>query len=271
MATDTLDRIAKLLAHAEACTTPEEAEAYVEKAAHIAAVAAINLELAYAHQAKKEEREEPTVKRVTTGVAGKKFANMRGVDLFGAVAEANDLRYTIAHDRSACWAYGYPSDISVTELLYGSLVTQVRQLGDAALRRGDHKALGVHGATFRINFECGFAREIETRLLRARREARQEQKARDEEISERLVAAAGPVETTASAPAITGELVMIQKKEAVNDYYAATTAGKLSRRSYSGYQPGRVHYGADAAGRAAAKTARLGTEKALPGGPKAVR
>lgn len=269
MATDTLDKIVKLLHLAENTTNQAEAEAYAEKAQHLASVASIDLEMAYYRQSQKEKREEPTNKRVQTGQPGKKFKNRFWVDLLLEIAEVNDLRCTISYDRSACWMYGYPSDIEVAEILYGSLASQMVEQANASLSRGEHKERGIHGATWRVNFYHGFIEAIGFRLQKARTDAMREQKERDAAVAN-LASAATPQVAENDLP-VTGALVMVKKKEAVNDFYAKETAGKLSRRSYRNDPPQNSSYSAQNAGARAGQAARLGTEKALPGAKKAVR
>ena len=272
---DITDKISKLLAMAEGTTNKDEANAYTEKAQKLATEYAVDLELARARQKTKTQREELTHRRIITGEPGRQFKNRWWVDLMLQVAEVNDLRCTISHDRSVVNAYGYPSDLDVAEMLYTSLNAQM--IGGVALdlKTGVHKELGVHGATYRLNFYEAFISTIGSRLYRARREAMADQKMRDDAAAALfaptldngdgldLVAA-----TEDTAAPVTGALVMVKKKEAVNDYYAASTRGTLSRASYRSIQPKTFSGAAQGRGATAANNASLGLGRGLPSAEK---
>lgn len=267
-----IETILKLLAQAEGTNNEEEAKAYTERAQHLATINAIELEMVYARQKDKVTREEPTVKTVKVGEPGREHKNRFWVDLYLGIARSNDIRSTISHDRANCHAYGYPSDIEVTEILFASLNTQMVSLANEALRKGEHRALGVHGRTFRNNFYEGFVRTIEDRLYKARNDALAEQRKRDEEIAERLAPVlkdAAAVPDLGDEPVITGALVMVKKTEAVNEYYASKTRGVV-RGSYRSYGAGTKHYGAQRAGSQAGQSARIGNQGAVGGHKKAI-
>lgn len=262
---DMVEKVGKLLAQAEGTTNQAEAEAYTELAQKLAATYAIDLELARANQKTKEQREEPTTERIVVGESGRRFANRWWVDLMWQVTDSNDVRWTVSGDRAVMWLYGYPSDIEVSKLLFASLNAQM--VGGVAhnLKTGVHKELGVHGATYRLNFYEGFIETIGMRLRRARREALLEQKQREE---------AAPVTPTDDAPALTGALVMVKKKERVNDYYDANNNVPKSSRRTAGYQsiqPKTLNRSAQSDGASAAHAARLSAQGALPGARTALR
>lgn len=267
-----LEKISKLLAQAEGTSNKAEAEAYSERAQFLAAQYSIDLELARYRQKSKTEREELTTKRIVTGEPNRQYKNRWWVDLFLEIARVNDLRCTIAWDRAAVHAYGYPSDIAVAEMLFASLNTQMVGLCGHALRRGDHKEIGVHGATYRLNFYEAFINEIGRRLQHARRQAMNEQRERDAAAATAQAFAATMEDGSAitevldgdEAP-VTGALVMVKKQEAVHDFYEKATAGKLSRGGYRSIAPKTVSYGAQAHGRAAGSNASLGARGSLPG------
>lgn len=266
-----IDKILKLLAQAEGTSNEEEAKAYTEAAQHLATINAIELEMVYARQRDKEKREEITVKTVSVGEPGREHKNRFWVDLFLEIARSNDVRNTISGDRAKCHAHGYPSDIEVCEILFASLNTQMVSLANEALREGKHRELGVHGRTFRNNFYEGFVSSIGSRLAKARREALEEQKKRDDEIAERLsplLAATATAPDLADEPAVTGALVMVKKKEAVDEYYSAKIKGL--RGSYRSYGAGTKHYGSQAQGRAAGQRAQIGNQGAVGGHKKAI-
>lgn len=259
-----MEKIAGLLAHAESTDNAEEAAAYTEKAQTLATMYAIDLELARYKAAHKDDREELTTRRIEVGEKGRTHKNRFWVDLALAIGYANDIRCTIAGDRSAVWAYGYPSDIDVMEKLFVSLNVQMVGQCNEALRRGDHHDLGVHGRTFRPNFYEGFVETMEWRLLRARNEALEEQKRRDREVAELIAAAPkDDGDDIVAEPVMTGALVMVEKKKSVEDFYTRTNNAKGTYRSYgaTSYNGSAQRMGAEAA-----RNASLGGSPAALGG-----
>lgn len=280
MAIDILETISKLLAQAEGTTNQAEAEAYTERAQHLAATYAIDLELARYRQTQKTVREELTMRRIRTGEPGRTFKNRWWVDLFLEIAQANDLKCSIGHDRSFVNAYGYPSDIDVADMLFASLNTQMVGLCGGALKRGDHRTAGIHGATYRLNFYEGFIETIGYRLMKARADARREQKARDDSAAELFQPTMADGSTPDNVVAnddgtttvLTGALVMVKKREAVDDFYSKSTKGRLSRSSYRSIRPKTENYTARGHGVSAGNNARIGAERAITdGGRKGLR
>ena len=258
---DILDKIGKLLAQAEAKgTTPEEAVAFTERAQAIATTYAVDLEMARYAQKSKEQREVPTSERVVVGVMGRKFANRWWVDLMDRVCDVNDVRWTVSHDRAVMWLYGYPSDLAVCQLLFASLNTQMVGGVAANMKAGVHKTLGIHGATYRLNFYQGFIYTIGSRLHSSRRAALLEQRERDANAAA-LRSAETPDDAT---PVLTGALVMQRKQDVVGEFYDKNN-GVTSKRTYRAIQPKTLSRAATADGATAAKNARLSTPKTLPG------
>lgn len=134
-----LDRIGKVLHQAENASTPEEAATYMAKAQELASANAIDLAIARAHQADKTKREEPTSRRITVDPYSwrRSPSTKWKVELLHTIAVANDLQCLLG--THSVHAFGFPSDIDVTEALYNSLVIQMVSGADAALKRGDNK------------------------------------------------------------------------------------------------------------------------------------
>ena len=259
---DILEKIGKLLAQAEAKgTTPDEAVAFTERAQAIATTYAVDLEMARYAQKSKEQREVPTSERIVVGESGRKYANRWWVDLMDRVCGVNDVRWTVSHDRAVMWLYGYPSDLAVCQLLFASLNTQMVGGVAANMKAGVHKQLGVHGATYRLNFYQGFIYTIGSRLYRARRDALQEQRARDQAVADRLVV---QNETTDETVVMTGALVMQRKQDVVGEFYDKNN-GVTTRATYRPIQPKTLSRAATADGATAAKNARLSAPRQLPG------
>ena len=162
MADKKLDTLSKLLNQAE--RAPEgspEREAFMEKAMMLSQAHSIDLSLARAHQANKEKVEEPERRTYTVGqgrsaggAAGLGMTpvarNAHMVDLFCAIAEANDLTVLISTDNTTCWGLGFPSDHEVASKMFAVLSVQMVAEADAAIKRGDHKAVRRVQATKRV-------------------------------------------------------------------------------------------------------------------------
>lgn len=133
----TLDRIAKVLNQAENAATPEEAEAYFEKFQFLATQAGIDLAVARAHTVGKEKRESVEVDRsIQVNPYDRKMNKDHFMDLYLAMAEANDVMCTIGGSRTFVFATGFPSDIDVTEALFGVLAMRMAQDCAAKLKAG---------------------------------------------------------------------------------------------------------------------------------------
>jgi hypothetical protein len=259
----TIDKLAKILHLAENASTPEEADSYMQKAQALATVTSIDLAVARQHTAKKAQREQPTHKTITLSEP-KKNNNARLVELFDAVASSNDVRINIATNSTYVIAFGMPSDIEVVEVLYASLLFQMVESANAWLKKGEYKKEQVwsdrtwsframNGKTARANFYDAFVQRIRMRLWNARREALEAVKAqaytvRDQETGQE-------VKTSA-------ELVLKSKSVEVNDYYKATSR---ARGSWKGARVSHTSSAARSAGDNAARTARLGSQRAIGG------
>lgn len=266
-----LDKLAKLLKQAENAGTSAEAEAFMSKAQHLATSTSIDLAVARAHTAKREQREQPTQKAIRIGERGKKGLKFY-VDLFLAVGQANDVKFTIAGGATYVYAYGMPSDIEVTEVLYASLVFQMVESATAYLKSGEHKKeivsvycepsakndyMGgyeqkpMDGRVARGNFYQGFTQRVGRRLYDARREA---QEAVQEQQYAVLNEADEEVKTT-------GALVLKAKREEVDEFYGKET--KNCRGTYSGASTSQYSVSSRSAGDNAGRSARLGSNKSI--------
>jgi len=128
-----IERIAKLLALAEAAGSSAEAEAAFARAQALASKYSIDLAVAQAQQSKGREREAPVTRTVRIGEKGR-HANAPMVLLYDTIARANDVRILIAKDSTTVYPTGFPSDLDVVEALWASLATTMTRFGDELVR-----------------------------------------------------------------------------------------------------------------------------------------
>jgi hypothetical protein len=270
-----LARIAALLRKAEGTDNEHEADAYLQAAQRLATLASVDLAVARAHTAKREQRIAPTQRSVVIGEAGKRGLRTY-VQLFLVIGRANDLICDIARNSTRVFAYGFDSDIDAAEALYASLVVQMVRASDQFIKSGAHaeemvtrevqievpsplrsgrmvrqgvtESRPVHATTARINFQQAFAERIGQRLLAARESARAE-----------AVAADRPDTPASSSVAVA---LRDREIELVVHYKSTSTArGSWSgSRATAGYSEASRRAG-DRAGR----QARLGGERELGG------
>ncbi len=262
-----LTKLAALLRQAESTDNEHEAEAFMAAAQRLATLSSIDLAVARAHTARAERRTTPVARRIEIGPAGKR-ALKTYVQLFLAIARANDLSCDLATNSTFVMAYGFETDVDVCEALYASLVVQMVRASDAYLRSGayrrervwaqqrdergrvQHVRKPVHGSTARISFQTAFAARIAERLAEAR--------------------AAATAETLAleASPAAGTELALTEKALEVTDFYQRTSRARGSWRGWQG--SGRSSTLAERAGRAAADSARTTSSSELPAGRAAL-
>lgn len=263
-----LTKIAALLRKAESTDSEHEAEALMAKAQQLSTLSSIDIELARQFVPVHERREAPIQKWVTIGPRGKMGLSTY-CELFMAIGRQNDLKFLIAHNSTYVIAFGFPSDIETTEILYASLVVQMVQASDAYLRKGEFKAerawserhgdyRPVSGRTARIAFQNAFAYRVGDRFRQARKDA-----IKVRETAER--AARGPVPALPEAvQEPVGEtsvaLVLKAKKDEVNEFYKghARRKGSWKGGSSKGYSDHATN-----AGRSAGDSARLGMSRKL--------
>jgi hypothetical protein len=163
---DWRSKIEALLNKAQASgVTPEEAEAFTEKAAFLAAKYGIQDAQARQRHGKVEHpkyvefRMFPPYKE-------------RKCDLLGAVAYY--MGGGIARNRSLkvsslVWVFGYPDDIERIKMLYHSLLAQMHiELASAI------KPMGEHGKAYKNSWLIGFVKGVMESLERAKKRAMNE-------------------------------------------------------------------------------------------------
>lgn len=276
MSDTNLDLIAALLRKAEGTDNEHEAEAFMTRAQTLATRNSIDLAVARAHTARKEAREEVEEQVVTIGQRGKQGLSLY-VNLFLAVARANDIQCLIASNSTRVFAIGFPSDIEVAQAIYSSLLVQMVQAGDAYVKSGAYKgqttqrkvrvedAWGYSYTTWqtrpvdariaRRSFYDGFTQRVGLRLLEAKMEA--VEAAESEDVLQQAT------ETNPQALTTTA-LVLREKKAEVDVFYAKRSKGAGT------YKGGRNNTGSSSharkAGDAAGSSARLAGQHSLPAG-----
>ncbi len=271
MADKDLTRIAALLRKAEGTDNEHEADAYLQAAQRLATLASVDLAVARAHTERAERRPVPTQRAIVIGESGKRGLRTY-VELFLAIGRANNLTCDIARDSTRVHAFGFDTDIDMSETLYASLVVQMVRASDFYIKSGDYAlekvikrvsvtAPGrnggwrqqyqyvekpVHATTARINFQQAFAHRIGTRLAQARKE------------TEEQLIAEQPVDEGRSMA-----LVLRNREVELADHYKANSSARgtwSGTRATSGFSE-RSRQAGDRAGR----RARLSPETAIGG------
>lgn len=163
-----LARIAALLRQAENTENAHEAEAFMTAAQRLATTTSIDLAVARAHAATRTAAQTPVQRTVTIGAAGTKGLRTY-VQLFVAIAIANDVKCDVASNSTFVYAYGFAEDIDATHALYAGLVVQMVKASDSYIATGAHKPTPT--ITARLNFHLAFGARIGQRLGEARDEA----------------------------------------------------------------------------------------------------
>jgi hypothetical protein len=237
-----LARIAALLRQAEGTDNTHEAEAFMAAAQRLATATSIDLAVARAHSATRTAAQVPSQRTITIGEPGARGLRTY-VQLFAAIAAANDVRCDVASNSTFVYAYGFAEDIDASHALYASLVVQMVRACDAYLATGEHRPTPT--ITARLNFQLAFGSRIGQRLSQARDEARREA-------------------TESRAAAATGTALALRNKEVeLRDHYRTQSKARGTWRASSssaGYSSA-----ARRAGDRAGRNARLGANPELPG------
>ncbi|CAM4420130.1 DUF2786 domain-containing protein [Nocardia ninae] len=257
-----LTRIGGLLRQAESTDNEHEAEAFLAAAQRLATRSSIDLTVARAHVAGRERRATPIQRIIPIGEPGKRGLRTY-VQLFVAIAHANDVRCDVARTSTQVYAYGFDSDIDTCEALYASLLVQMVRASDQYIKSGQYRSATVEkvvtekrwgrkvqrkvqapvaGVTARLNFQMAFAARIGQRLAAVKAEVEAE---------------AVPADNTAAGTA----LALRNKEIELTDFYASTSE---ARGTWRGPQASAGHSAAARrAGDRAGKAARIGTSPEL--------
>ena len=252
-------KIGKLLNKAENAATPEEAAAYVGKAQFLAAKYSVDLAVARAAVAKGMKREEPTSRRIEVAEYRSKTKKWM-VELFLSIGRANDLRTDIGGGSTSVIPYGFASDIDVAEALFASLSIQMVEQANEWLAKGEYKnetqrkwdektwqwiEKPIDGRVARASFYQTFIIEVGRRLRAAKAE----------------------VESVAVAESTGTDLVLVAKRDEVQDFYRkkSTARGSWKSSGSNGYSSS-----ASSAGRTAGASAKISGSKSVGGNRKQI-
>lgn len=257
-----LTRIGGLLRQAESTDNEHEAEAFLAAAQRLATRSSIDLTVARAHVTGRERRATPVQRVIAIGEAGKRGLRTY-VQLFVAIATANDVRCDVARTSTQVYAYGFDSDIAACEALYASLLVQMVRASDLYIKSGQYRSATVEkvvvekrygrkvqrqvrapvaAVTARLNFQMAFAARVGRRLS--------------------AVKADVEAEVQAESTSVPGTVIALRDKELeLTSFYTRTSEARGTWRgpqASAGYSPGARRAG-DRAGRAA----RLGSAPEL--------
>jgi hypothetical protein len=268
-----LTRIGGLLRKAESTDNEHEAEAFLAAAQRLATKSSIDLAVARAHFVGCERRPTPVQRIIPIGEPGKRGLRTY-VQLFVAIAAANDVRCDVARTSTQVYAYGFDSDIDTCEALYASLLVQMVRASDQYIKSGAYRSATVEkivvekrwgrqvrrrvqapvaGVTARLNFQMAFAARIGRRLAEVKAEV---EKAEVEKAGVEAEVLPGDTEVVGTA------LALRDKEIELTDFYARTSE---ARGTWRGPQTSAGHSAAArAAGDRAGRAARIGTAPELP-------
>ena len=267
-------KVALLLNQAENTQNEAERQAFMDRAQKLATLHSIDVAKAR-HALVAKERTTPIVRDITLGQRGTKGLTTL-VTLIHGIANANNVRINISRKNSFVIAFGFEEDIDAVEALYASLTVQMAQAAEAHRKLGvwkedtrsvpqyevetdedwygnpvrrryfvGYETKPVSWLTARLDFQEGFGNAVALRLALAKRDA--ERNAVEEDA------------TTGT------ELVLVEKKAAVEDFYNAKST---ARGSYKGYSSKGTSSGY--AGHAAGQRAHLSTNAAMPGARQSI-
>ena len=240
--TDTIvSRIAKALALAEG-SSGHEAENAMAFAQRLASTYAIDLEVARRQMADKNKREVPIQKRISFDNAiARRNTKKSLVELFLKIGYANDVKCNIYHDSSGVIAFGFPSDIDMTERIFAVVAVQMIAGADAYLKTGEHRnetttyydtwgnptTKAVDGRTARIAYYSSFTSRVGARLRDMKQEA----------VKEAATTMVTVTNSDNTSSTVSTELVLKEKALAVSDFYKETSnaRGSWSGSSSSGF------------------------------------
>lgn len=279
-----VERIAKMLNQAERAGTEAEAAAFMKKVQEMSTEYSVDLAVARSLTESKV-KSVPTTVHVKLGQRKARGLNTM-VALIGGIAQANNLRYNVAHNSTFVNLFGFQEDIDITLALFASLSVQMvtasevfKKEGtwqqDTTYRPGRYRYFNVEtGKTVSLRtyersqdyYSSGPDCDLEwidgtykpVSWLSARLDFQQ---AFAERVGTRLYLAKLDAEKKVVEQTSTGtELVLANKALEVSDFYKRTSN---HRGSYRGHRDKVASYTSQAAGDRAGSNARLSASKAI--------
>lgn len=268
---DTLvTRISKLLAKAENTDSTAEAATFFEAAQRLCTQHSIDMALAHAAKEKSMAPDVIEERSLTIGEAGSDNLKQK-VLLWHAIAEPNNLRYSITHDSSTVHPVGYTSDLDMAESLWGVLMEQMVRLCNDYLNAGEWKGTTYTGESkwMRVDGEWVFGPEVKKVNRRVARRSFYEgfihavglrlKKAHDEVVAEHIAA---DTARDATLPSVTS-LVLVDRKAKVDEFTDRAFAARGVRGSWRGSKTSGSSSKAQVAGSRAGASASLSGRKAI--------
>ena len=164
-----IDKVAKLLTHADGASTPEEQAAFIDKAEMLASEHAINLAMLRKKQADTEEQTgRPTTSQMYSlrALPSTTYRNLT-VRLGTEIIMAHGGRSAIYGRGDFMIFYGFPEDIELTELMLTRITPMMFEAADEHVVTVEFHLTGVAKQSGRIEFCHSFAYEIGRRLREA--------------------------------------------------------------------------------------------------------
>lgn len=165
-----LSRVSKIYAQAEAPgRTVEEQKVFLEAAQRMASKHSIDLALMRKKQADKDDAHARPIAGEMFDLMGLPNVTYRNlaVELASSVCNAHNVRCTIRGKSQWMTFYGFPEDVTLTELMVTRVTPMMFEAADAYLKSPEHKEAGVGATSARITFCKNFAWEINARLREA--------------------------------------------------------------------------------------------------------
>lgn len=256
---DITARIGALLSKAEGTDNDHERETYITKAQELATKYAIDLELARIEAGGTPRKEMPEARQVRLfDWTDRSQTRSFFVSLYMAIGKANGIRFLLDRDSRYVVAHGFPSDIDITTQMYQSLSLQMVSAAERYLRTDDWRdrdyfidetgnVRNMTKRTARRSFYEGFTRVIGERCREAARNVEKET-------------------FDVAGTTTTGALVLADRRNEVEQFYASVPKGRGSWRGGSAGVGGAAR----SAGQEAGRRASLGNNQSVSGGRTAL-
>jgi hypothetical protein len=221
-----LQRLAGVLSMAEGSDNEAEREAFMVKAQILSTRYSIDLATARAHATFKNTAAQLITCDLIIGPRGKHgLANY--VLLAAEIAEANNLKVTVASDNTRIYLFGFQEDITLTRQLFGSLLSQMVKASEHYLVTGAYKQEPIWRQVTRKDEEFGWRyREWDFAPVSKQTARSNFQKSFADRIGFRLREAKNEAETEAVAAEPGTALVLVDKSRQVAKFFETNSDAK---------------------------------------------